>query len=71
MVGKYFHVDRNDRICLFCFLNETRLLLEDDLRVKINAHYLPRLEGSIYIVGIRETVSYKMFTIYFSLKVYV
>jgi len=26
-------MDRNDRMCVFCFLNETRLLLEDEFRV--------------------------------------
>ena len=71
-MGRHFHIDRNNRICLFCVLNENRLLLEDEFHInKLFAQNLPRYEVIIYIVGIRETVSYKLFIVYFSPKVYV
>jgi len=44
-------------------------MLEDEFHVFVKM--CDAKNEIIYIVDIRETVSYKMFTIYFSLKVYV
>ena len=44
-------------------------MLEDELHVFVKM--CDAKNEIIYIVDIQETVSYKMFTIYFSLKVYV
>jgi len=65
-VGRHFYIERNDRICLFCFLNENRLLLEDEFHECFICPKCAMIRRGYLYSWYSRNCEYKLFTIYFS-----
>ena len=35
-IGRHYGIDKEDRICLYCFINEDNLIIEDEYHVFFN-----------------------------------